>query len=101
MTAQGDILEDVALVENLEETKRTSAEIAEKVTLARDTAERLGRAREVYRPVAARGALTYFLVDALSALDRVYHYSMANFTSAMHRGACWCACSLLGGRELV
>ena len=82
-------------MENLEETKRTSAEIAEKVTLARDTAEKLGRAREVYRPVATRGALMYFLVDALNALDRAYHYSMANFTAAMHkgRGSFCAACS--------
>ena len=28
----------------------------------------------------------YFLVDALNALDRVYHYSMANFVLAMHKG---------------
>lgn len=44
---QGDILEDIALIENLEETKRTSLDIAEKVVQARDTGERLGRAREV------------------------------------------------------
>ena len=37
--------------------------------------------------MATRGALVYFLVDALCALDRVYHYSMANFVAAMHKGA--------------
>ena len=83
---QGDILEDIALIENLEETKRTAMDIAEKVTQAQDTGFRLSKAREVYRPVAARGALVYFLVDALSALDRVYHYTMATFVAIMLKG---------------
>ena len=83
---QGDILEDIALIENLEETKRTAMDIAEKVTQAQDTGVKLSKAREVYRPVAARGALVYFLVDALSALDRVYHYTMATFVAIMLKG---------------
>lgn len=33
--SQGDILEDTALVENLEETKRTAVDIAEKVKQAK------------------------------------------------------------------
>jgi len=33
--SQGDILEDTALVENLEETKRTALEIANKVVQAK------------------------------------------------------------------
>ncbi len=83
---QGDILEDIVLIENLQETKRTALDIAEKVKQAQETSEKLGKAREVYRPVAARGSLMYFLVDALNALDRIYHYSMANFVAIMHKG---------------
>ena len=71
----------------MEETKSTATDIAEKVTQANDTSMKLSKAREVYRPVAARGALVYFLVDALSALDRVYHYTMATFVSIMVKGA--------------
>ncbi|GBF97683.1 flagellar outer dynein arm heavy chain beta [Raphidocelis subcapitata] len=84
--AQGDILEDIALVENLEETKRTAGDIAERVVAARLTEVSLSTAREVYRPVAARGALVYFLIDGLHALDRVYHYSMANFVGVLVKG---------------
>eukprot|EP00201_Polytomella_parva_P017476 CAMPEP_0175071536 /NCGR_PEP_ID=MMETSP0052_2-20121109/19298_1 /TAXON_ID=51329 ORGANISM="Polytomella parva, Strain SAG 63-3" /NCGR_SAMPLE_ID=MMETSP0052_2 /ASSEMBLY_ACC=CAM_ASM_000194 /LENGTH=4543 /DNA_ID=CAMNT_0016338719 /DNA_START=12 /DNA_END=13643 /DNA_ORIENTATION=- len=84
--AQGDILEDIALIENLEETKRTAVEIEEKVKLARVTEVNIAKAREVYRPVATRGSLSYFLVDNLNALDRVYHYSMANFVYILKRG---------------
>ena len=74
------------MIENLEETKRTATDIAERVTQANDTSAKLSKAREVYRPVAVRGALIYFLVDALSALDRVYHYTMATFVNIMVNG---------------
>lgn len=87
MCFQGDILDDIVLIENLEETKRTAIDIAEKVTQANDTSLKLSKAREVYRRVAARGALLYFLVDALNALDRVYHYTMATFVGIMVKGA--------------
>lgn len=68
--AQGDILEDIELIENLEETKRTAVEIEEKVAQAKTTEVSISAAREVYRPVAARGSQVYFLIDNLNALDR-------------------------------
>jgi dynein heavy chain len=84
--SQGDILEDIELIENLEETKRTATDIAEKVALAQETAKTIAHAREAYRPVATRGSLVYFLIDNLNALDRVYHYSMANFVYILKKG---------------
>jgi dynein heavy chain len=84
--AQGDILEDIELIENLEETKRTATEIAEKVIQAKETQKIIDVTRDVYRPVAARGALLYFLVDVLNVLDRVYQYSMANFVYILKKG---------------
>ncbi|CAG9462750.1 unnamed protein product [Pedinophyceae sp. YPF-701] len=84
--SQGDILEDIELVENLEQTKATANDIAEKVDLAKKTQANISKAREVYRPVATRGSLVYFLIDNLDALDRVYHYSMANFVRIMRTG---------------
>lgn len=48
---------------------------------------RLGAAREVYRPVAARGALMYFLIDSLPSLDRTYYFSMATFVAILQKGS--------------
>ncbi len=48
-----------------------------------ETEVSISKAREVYRPVAQRGSLVYFMVDSLGSLDRVYHYSMANFVRIM------------------
>lgn len=84
--SQGDILEDIELIENLEETKKTALDIEEKVRLGRETELNISKAREVYRPVATRGSLVYFLIDNLNALDRVYHYSMANFVYILKKG---------------
>lgn len=69
-----------------QETKRTAADIEEKVKLAKVTEISISKAREVYRPVAARGSLVYFLIDNLNALDRVYHYSMANYIKILNKG---------------
>lgn len=84
--SQGDILEDKPLVESLEATKATALEVADNVAKAKTAEIKLNAACEVYRPVAARGAMLYFFTDSLSALNRVYWYSMANFLRVMKRG---------------
>lgn len=84
--SQGDILEDIELIENLEETKKTATEIAEKVVIAKQTEVDINLAREIYRPVASRGSLIYFVIDSLHVLDRVYQYSMANFVYILKKG---------------
>lgn len=56
------------------------------VRQAKQTEISISKAREVYRPVATRGSLVYFLIDNLNALDRVYHYSMANFVYILIKG---------------
>ncbi len=66
----------------------------------------ISKAREVYRPVAVRGSLLYFLVDSLNNLDRVYHYSMAAFVQILKKGGLHCLsllCSTLQrmGSKLV
>jgi len=40
---------------------------------------------QVYRTVATRGSLVYFLIDNLNALGREYHYSMANFVMVLKK----------------
>jgi dynein heavy chain len=84
--SQGDILDDIELIENLENTKATATEIASKVVVARQTEIEINAAREIYRPVASRGSLVYFLIDSLNVLDRVYQYSMANFVYILRKG---------------
>ena len=78
-TAEGDILGDEELIISLETTKATVIEISEKVGVAKATSFNINKARETYRPVAARGSLIYFLVDTLNVIDHMYQFSLAAF----------------------
>jgi dynein heavy chain, axonemal len=94
--SKGDILEDMELIQSLEQTKATAVEVATKVQQAQVTGARLTAAREVFRPVAARGAAMYFIMDSLPLLNRVYCYSMASFMQLLKRGMDACSG---GGRQ--
>ena len=96
-SATGDILEDGALVDGLEATKATAAEVEAKAAAAAAAAAGIEAARAAYRPAASRGALLYLLVSALTALDRVYHFSMTAFVRALEAGMA--GVSPAGGEE--
>ena len=78
-SAEGNFLEDEALVVGLEQTKATAAEIAVKVEIAKTTEVEINVAREKYRPSAARGALLYFIVKVLEKLHPMYQVSLKAF----------------------
>lgn len=84
--SQGDILADESFVLGLEETKRAALEVEKRAHQAKATSVSLNIAREVYRPVAARGAAIYLLFDSLPLLDRVYRFSMSSFMKTLSRG---------------
>jgi len=72
----GNILGDTALVENLETTKKTAAEIERKVAEAKETSSKIDEAREHYRPAAARASLLYFILNELNAINPIYQFSL-------------------------
>lgn len=74
--AEGNFLGDYALVENLETTKRTAIEIEQKVEEAKKTEKKINETREMYRPVAARSSLLYFLLNDLNQISPMYQYSL-------------------------
>ena len=73
------ILENVALIEQLEVTKETSMKIQEKQAQAKITEKMINESREAYRPVAAEGAMLYFLLIQLNVIDHMYQYSLESF----------------------
>lgn len=77
--AQGNFLGDTSLVENLEITKRTATEIEQKVDEARKTEKKINETRELYRPVASRSSLLYFLLNDLNQINPMYQYSLNAF----------------------
>merc|ERR1711881_803264 len=52
--AEGDILDDVDLILSLEDAKKTSDEVKEKVVIAQDTEVKINETSENYRPTASR-----------------------------------------------
>lgn len=78
-SAQGNFLSDTSLVESLEITKRTALDIEQKVEEAKKTEKRINETRELYRPVAARSSLLYFLLNDLWQIHPMYQYSLNAF----------------------
>ncbi|CAL8281941.1 unnamed protein product [Merluccius merluccius] len=78
--ASGDFLGDTELVENLETTKLTAADIEEKVKEAKVTEAKINEAREHYRTAAARASLLYFIMNDLNKIHPMYQFSLKAFS---------------------
>uniref|UniRef100_H2ZKB5 AAA+ ATPase domain-containing protein n=1 Tax=Ciona savignyi TaxID=51511 RepID=H2ZKB5_CIOSA len=68
-----------SLVENLETTKKTAAEIEIKVAEAKVTETKINEAREGYRVVALRASLLYFILNDLNIINPIYQFSLKAF----------------------
>eukprot|EP00792_Barthelona_sp_PAP020_P009043 TRINITY_DN3265_c0_g6_i1.p1 TRINITY_DN3265_c0_g6~~TRINITY_DN3265_c0_g6_i1.p1 ORF type:complete len:3839 (+),score=1299.73 TRINITY_DN3265_c0_g6_i1:669-11519(+) len=76
-----ELLTDTSLIENLETTKATSKDIAEKVVLAQETEKEINEKRESYRPVASQASMLYFLLIELNNIDKMYQFSLNSFVN--------------------
>lgn len=83
--AEGSFLDDTDLVERLETTKATAAEIERKVTEARENENKINETRECYRPVASRASLLYFVISNLRKINPVYQFSLKAFNMLFRR----------------
>jgi dynein heavy chain len=57
----------------------------EKQVIAKETERVINITREVYRRVAAEGAMLYFLLIQLNIADHMYQYSLESFTTFFFR----------------
>uniref|UniRef100_A0A8C6C0I2 Dynein axonemal heavy chain 9 n=1 Tax=Monodon monoceros TaxID=40151 RepID=A0A8C6C0I2_MONMO len=78
-SASGNFLGETALLENLEITKQTAAEVEKKVQEAKVTEVKIDEAREHYRPAAARASLLYFIMNDLGRIHPIYRFSLKAF----------------------
>merc|ERR1719421_1244159 len=83
--AEGDILEDTDLILSLEDAKKTSDEVKEKVVIAQETEVKINETSENYRPTATRGALLFFLLMDLCKMHTFYKYSLDSFVMVVTR----------------
>jgi dynein heavy chain len=79
-SSEGNILDDEELVETLNESKETSIVIASRLVDTEKTEETITIEREKYRPLAAKGAVLYFVASSLAEIDSMYQVSLRYFT---------------------
>lgn len=77
--ATGNILDNQELISTLESAKEKAVDISTKLTAAKATAHDIEEARVRYTPVATRGAVLFFVMAGLSAVNNMYEYSLAAF----------------------
>ena len=63
----------------MDKTKQTAISIQEQSEEAKKTEIKINSEREIYRPVAAEGAMLYFLCISLCLIEHMYQYSLESF----------------------
>jgi dynein heavy chain, axonemal len=76
---QGDVLDDVELIQYLNESKEKTLEITTRVAEAEAAEVELTASREEYRPIAHHSSCLYFCCSTLSNVDPMYQYSLQWF----------------------
>ncbi|KAF7265371.1 hypothetical protein GWI33_021219 [Rhynchophorus ferrugineus] len=78
-TTTGNMLDNVELVTTLENTKSKATEVMEKLELATQTSIDIDKLRDVYRPVAKRGAILFFVLSDMAGVNAMYQYSLGSY----------------------
>jgi dynein heavy chain len=84
--AEGDITEDVGLIEGLESAKKQTDEAAVKLEEGRATTEDINTTSEKYRSVARQGSLLFFIMNSLHRVHTYYIYSLNAFVVIFQHG---------------
>ena len=85
-SSDGNLLDDEKLIDVLAEIKLKSKEVSEKLIESREKTIEIGEKRELFRPVAARGAVLYFCVVEMTLVNWMYNTSLQQFLDLFDYG---------------
>lgn len=76
---QGNMLDNIDLIETLENIKSSANEVMTKLFLAEVTSADIDKLREGYRPVAERGAILFSVLADMATVNTMYQYSLITY----------------------
>eukprot|EP01084_Bolivina_argentea_P175293 303595_1 len=76
---EGDLLEDIELINVLNETKKSALEVKTKIESSKQTETMINKKREQYRSVARRGSILYFVMVDMALVNWMYQTSLSQF----------------------
>jgi dynein heavy chain len=82
--SSGSLLDDLALVDALQQSKTTSEEVTQQLQVAEETSLKIDAAREGYRAAAVRASIAYFVLIDLSRVDPMYQFSLDAYVNLFH-----------------
>eukprot|EP00708_Paratrimastix_pyriformis_P001956 GAFH01000693.1.p1 GENE.GAFH01000693.1~~GAFH01000693.1.p1 ORF type:complete len:4356 (-),score=2006.36 GAFH01000693.1:5-11701(-) len=78
-SSQKSLLDDDEVILTLQQTKKTSVEVTEKLRVGEETERKITATRMEYLPVATRASLMYFLIAETNLVSNMYNTSLAVF----------------------
>lgn len=72
-------MDDEEVIITLDASKITSETVNTRLEQSKVTQEEINSTRELYRPVAKRGSVLYFVIAILANIDPMYQYSLEYF----------------------
>ena len=85
-SATGSLLDDTELIDVLATIKTKSKEVNEKLVESKEKKIEINDKRELFRPVAARGAVLYFCIVEMSLINWMYNTSLQQFLGLFDYG---------------
>lgn len=84
-SSKGNILENKALLDSLNETKSKSLTIANSLQESGKLQVSLDKERNLYRKIAINGSALYFTISDLQKVNHMYQFSLGVFLQLFHR----------------
>ena len=78
-SSSGNLLDNHVLISTLKDAKAKTTSIAEQLLESRSTADEIEKVTNLYRSIARRGALLFFAMSSISAVNSMYEFSLVSY----------------------